>query len=83
MRVKLLFVFLCFPYFALSQVQVLNLQIEGQANPIGIGAIQPRFGWQLNSEKRNVKQTIYQILVATSKLNLKNEYWSYVVIRKD
>ena len=79
MRVKLLLVFLCISYFGLSQVQVLNLLVEGQSSPIGIATIQPRFSWQLNSEKRNVKQTAYQILVATSKLNLEKnigDVWS-------
>lgn len=40
-------------------------------NPMGIDLVKPRFGWNIVSAERNVMQTAYQILVASSpeKLN--------------
>ncbi len=46
-----------------SQVTVTNLLCENLSNPIGIDAAQPRFSWQLSSDKRNVHQTAYEIKV--------------------
>ena len=40
-------------------------------NPLGIDAVQPRFSWQLESSKRNVVQTSYQIIVSSSEQKLK------------
>jgi alpha-L-rhamnosidase len=40
-----------------------QLRIEYQKNPIGIDCRKPRFSWKLISEKQNVMQTAYQIIV--------------------
>ena len=47
--------------FAQSELQ--NLTIENLSNPIGIGVKTPCFSWQLVSNKRDVKQTAYEIQV--------------------
>ncbi|MFI5185840.1 MAG: family 78 glycoside hydrolase catalytic domain [Chitinophagales bacterium] len=49
--------------FVIAQVQVTELLCENLNNPIGIDELQPRFSWQLVSDKRNVKQTAYEIKV--------------------
>lgn len=46
-----------------AQLIVTNLLTENLSNPVGIGVSQPRFTWQLVSEKRNVEQTAYEAKV--------------------
>lgn len=46
-----------------AQLIVTNLLTENLSNPTGIGVSQPRFTWQLVSEKRNVEQTAYEVKV--------------------
>ncbi len=48
---------------ATSQIMVTGLLTENLSNPVGLDAIQPRFSWQLVSDKRNVIQTAYEIKV--------------------
>ena len=56
--------------------EVLVLHAE---NPIGIDRV-PYFSWKLTSQKENVMQTAYQILVSDSK---KNEVWNSGVVKSD
>jgi alpha-L-rhamnosidase len=55
----------------LAQVTLQNSTCEMLANPMGIDVAKPRFGWNIISNERNVVQTAYQILVASTieKLN--------------
>lgn len=55
----------------LGQVNLQNTTCELLVNPLGIDVVKPRFAWQLVSKERNVMQTAYQIIVASSieKLN--------------
>ena len=46
-----------------SQVKVQNLLIENLSNPIGLDILQPRFTWQIISDKRNIMQSAYEIRV--------------------
>lgn len=41
-------------------------------NPLGIDTKAPRLSWQISTEERNVKQTAYQILVASTVEKLAN-----------
>ena len=54
----------------IAQSQIANLRCEYQVNPIGIEVEKPRFSWQIISKQNNVKQTAYEIRVATTKANL-------------
>jgi len=65
--------------FSIAQVQVTNLLCENLTNPIGIDERQPRFSWQLTSDKRNVLQTAYEIKVTTGKSTV----WSRGKINSD
>jgi len=57
-----------------AQIKVQNLRCEMLVNPLGIDIKEPRFSWQIVSDQRNVHQTSYQILVASTKEQLsKNE----------
>ncbi|MDF2190445.1 family 78 glycoside hydrolase catalytic domain [Paraflavitalea sp. CAU 1676] len=53
------------PVYAQS-VQVKALQCEMLTEPLGIDAEQPRLSWQLEATQRNVVQTGYEILVAST-----------------
>ena len=52
---------------AFTQLKLQNLTTENLKNPIGIDAEKPRFAWQLISDKKNVKQTAYEIQVKNGK----------------
>ena len=52
---------------AFSQVIVKNLLCEHLSNPIGLDVKEPRFNWQLGSDKRNVMQTAYEVKVVLGK----------------
>jgi alpha-L-rhamnosidase len=53
-----------------SQIRITNLRCEMLVNPLGIDIKEPRFSWQIESNTRGVKQTSYQLLVASSKEKL-------------
>lgn len=54
------------------QVMLTHLTCDMAANPLAVISKQPKLGWQLESEKLNVSQKAYQILVATSEEKLQN-----------
>ncbi|WP_442985480.1 glycoside hydrolase family 78 protein [Schaedlerella arabinosiphila] len=45
----------------INGLTVKNLTVEHMTNPIGLDVSEPRFGWKLESGKKNVHQTAYQI----------------------
>lgn len=49
-----------------NAVSLTGLRTEQQTNPVGVGVETPRLSWQIKSEKKNVMQTAYHILVASS-----------------
>src|SRR6476619_1949833 len=50
-----------------AQLSVKNLLCENLSDPVGLGAKQPRFSWQLVSDKRNTMQASYEIIVTLDK----------------
>lgn len=56
-----------------AKVAIKNLRCEYLADPLGIGTVRPRLSWILVSDQRGEAQTAYQILVASSAGQLKNE----------
>ena len=55
-------------------------------NPLGLDASRPRLNWQLKSDQRAVKQTAYQILVASSQAVLeenRGDLWDTGKISSD
>jgi alpha-L-rhamnosidase len=68
-----LVIFLGTPLLASSAVLPERLQCEYRENPIGIGETQPRLGWSLadnDPQERNITQSAYQIVVASSSESL-------------
>ncbi|SDM33268.1 alpha-L-rhamnosidase [Catalinimonas alkaloidigena] len=55
-----------------QSVTVTHLTIESRENPLGLDVRQPRFGWVLATDERDVVQTAYHILVASSAEKLAN-----------
>ncbi|MDQ5928839.1 MAG: alpha-L-rhamnosidase [Bacteroidota bacterium] len=67
----ILMALLCFSLAeAQNKISVTNLQCEMLNNPEGIDVVQPRLSWQIKADENAVKQTAYQILVASSLENL-------------
>ncbi|MBC8180913.1 glycoside hydrolase family 78 protein [candidate division KSB1 bacterium] len=62
------------------------LRCEYLRNPLGIDVTKPRFSWILESNKRDQKQSAYQILMASSKEKLdgnKGDLWDSGKIESD
>ncbi|KDN56526.1 glycoside hydrolase family 78 protein [Flavobacterium seoulense] len=55
---------------AQNKISVTNLQCEMLNNPEGIDVLKPRLSWKIKSDVNDVKQTAYQILVASTLENL-------------
>lgn len=47
-----------------------NLWVERRANPEGVSVAQPRFSWQIESNRKDVSQAAYRIEVAADKQSL-------------
>jgi len=47
-----------------ERVSVSDLLTNGLEDPLGIGGEDPRLSWQLDSDRRGVKQTAYQVRLA-------------------
>lgn len=54
----------------LAKTTVTGLQCESRVNPLGIDAVPPRLSWIMESGERAVRQSAYQILVASDPAKL-------------
>lgn len=71
---------------AQTKISVTNLQCEMLNNPEGIDVLKPRLSWQIKSDVNDVKQTAYQILVASTLENLnanKADLWDSGKVESD
>ncbi|MEK7994103.1 MAG: hypothetical protein AAB403_09900 [Planctomycetota bacterium] len=53
--------------FAPAELTVSGLRCEHRLEPVGVGEVNPSFEWRLESERRGVTQSAYQIRVASSR----------------
>lgn len=53
-----------------ARVRVVGLKVDYLESPLGLENSRPRFSWRLESEARNVRQSAYRIVVASSKKGL-------------
>ena len=60
-------------------VNVGNLRVENLVQPLGIDTDTPRFSWQILSDKQDVRQTAYQIIVCDDK----GEVWNTGKVESD
>ena len=58
---------------------VSMLRVENLDNPLGIDTAEPRFSWQIESDKQNVYQTAYQLIVSDDK----GEVWNTGRVESD
>jgi alpha-L-rhamnosidase len=70
---KLLSLLLLVTFAATGQIKLQNVLVENRVNPIGLDTKQPRFSWQLVSDRKNVMQTAYEIKVLDEK---KKQVWT-------
>src|SRR5690348_9671809 len=64
-----LVVLLWVPFTGMAQVMPVhaaNLRCGMRQDPLGIDVLHPRFSWELYGRGRDIRQTAYQLLVATS-----------------
>ncbi len=59
------------PLASLHAADIVNLRCEYRNNPLGIDVARPRLSWEIEErnqrpEARNLKQSAYQLLVASS-----------------
>lgn len=79
-KIALLLVLFSFSIIScIAQVKVQNLLTENRINPIGLDITQPRFTWQLVSDKRNTMQTAYEIKVSANN----KDVWSTGKVNSD
>ncbi|MEL0456061.1 glycoside hydrolase family 78 protein [Flavobacteriaceae bacterium SZ-1-7] len=68
----IVFVFQSFLVIAQNGLELRHLQCEMLTNPLGIDVLQPRLSWQIITDKAEVEQIAYHVLVASSKEKLEN-----------
>ncbi|SHL40724.1 alpha-L-rhamnosidase [Chitinophaga jiangningensis] len=69
-----------------AQVTIREQRCESLRNPRGIDVTAPRLSWQLQSTQRDVQQTAYQVLVASSQALLdknQGDLWNSGVVQSD
>ena len=75
-----------FVCIAQNGIKLDNLQCEMLNNPIGIDVLQQRLSWQYNTDKAEVEQLSYRIMVASSLENLRNnnaDLWDSGKVKSD
>ncbi len=65
---------------ATGQVKLQNVLVENRSNPVGLDTKQPRFSWQLVSDKKNVMQSAYEIKVTDGN---KKQVWTSGKVSSD
>lgn len=70
LHLTLIITLLTYSAQAQNKISVTNLQCEMLNNPEGIDVLKPRLSWKIKSDVNDVKQTAYQILVASTLENL-------------
>jgi alpha-L-rhamnosidase len=63
-------------------LKVTNLTCESLTDPLGIDSLRPRFCWQIQSGRRNVLQTAYQIHVGATAA-FEQLYWDTGRVESD
>lgn len=69
-----------------AAISINALTTEMAVNPLGIESLAPRLSWKINSDRNNVSQTSYQILVASSPALLGKgigDMWDSGVVKTD
>ncbi|MGN1263548.1 MAG: family 78 glycoside hydrolase catalytic domain [Prevotella sp.] len=71
---------------ASAKVEITALTVEGRTDATGLDVAMPRFGWQMESDRKSVVQRSYRILVASSEANLDlgiGDVWDSGTVKSD
>ena len=74
------------PLPAAPSITVTELRCEYRENPTGIDSAQPRLSWVLEGKARNLQQSAYQVIVASTKAKLKDsagDWWDSGQVMSD
>ncbi len=52
-----------------NAIEITNLTCEFQQNPLAVNTLQPRFGWQMISDKNGTMQTAYELEIKGENFN--------------
>jgi len=78
------FLFSTVAFYSVAQVKVQNLRTENLTNPVGLDEVKPHLSWQLVSDKRNIRQTAYEIHISENINSLsKAETWNSGKVASD
>ena len=72
MKTLLVLAMAFFAFGAEAKFLLTKLRVENMDQPAVIATSQPHFSWQIVSDKNNVRQTAYQIVVADAQ----GEVWN-------
>ena len=53
-----------------SDLRIVDLKVEGLAQPRGVEASQPQFSWRMDGKRADARQTAYRILVGDDRAQL-------------
>ena len=79
-------ILISFGSFAQNTLIINNLKCDSKINPFGIGVMKPHLSWEIHSTERDIRQSAFQILVADSPENLKNNIgniWDSKIVKSD
>ena len=66
----ILLIIVTWSYPASAQTSVSQVFTETRINPVGLDQVSPRFSWRLASERRNSRQTSYELRVSEDSATL-------------
>lgn len=67
---------LFFSTIGMAGMEVVHLSVNYLQNPLGLDE-RPMLSWQIRSNERNIRQTAYEVLVASTKENLNRGIYLY------
>jgi alpha-L-rhamnosidase len=70
----LLLIFLFPGTICFAQISIKNMRCENRVNPVGLDILNPRFSWQMVSDRRNEMQTGFEVRVGEK--NRKEIIWN-------
>lgn len=66
-----------------TDLQIYDLRCEYRKNPMGMDILSPRISWKINSNRRNIRQSAYQVQVSLVENDFKNPFWDSGLIESE
>jgi len=70
----------------LEEIRLTNLRCEMLINPDGIDRLNPRLSWEISGKQRNIEQSAYQVIVASTPEKLAGEegdLWNSGIVKSN